>query len=65
MGVIDVGVSALRLVDNKAVLYFDAPSQSEALNWFRGKQVSSLFPPGEVLTEVVLAINLHIPASKT
>src|SRR6267154_803196 len=28
---------ALRLVDNKAILYFDAPSPSDALNWFRGK----------------------------
>jgi hypothetical protein len=28
---------ALRLVDNKAVLYFDAPSTSDALNWYRGK----------------------------
>jgi len=27
--------NALRLVDNKAILYFDAPSPSEALNWFR------------------------------
>jgi hypothetical protein len=26
----------LRLVDNKAILYFDAPSASDALNWFRG-----------------------------
>lgn len=36
-GVIDVLVPALRLVDNKAVLYFDAPTPSEALNWYRGK----------------------------
>lgn len=27
--------NALRLVDNKAVLYFDAPTPSEALNWYR------------------------------
>lgn len=27
--------NALRLVDNKAILYFDAPSPSDALNWFR------------------------------
>lgn len=27
---------ALRIVDNKAILYFDAPSSSDALNWFRG-----------------------------
>ncbi|KAF9036417.1 hypothetical protein BDZ89DRAFT_1100599 [Hymenopellis radicata] len=27
--------NALRLVDNKAILYFDAPSSSDALNWFR------------------------------
>jgi len=27
---------ALRLVDNKAILYFDAPSASAALNWYRG-----------------------------
>jgi hypothetical protein len=29
-------VVALRLVDNKAILYFDAPSPSDALNWYRG-----------------------------
>ncbi|CCM01936.1 uncharacterized protein FIBRA_04009 [Fibroporia radiculosa] len=28
--------NALRLVDNKAILYFDAPSTSDALTWFRG-----------------------------
>ena len=28
---------ALRLVDNKAILYFDAPSTSDALTWFRGE----------------------------
>ncbi|KAH0838462.1 hypothetical protein J3R83DRAFT_6774 [Lanmaoa asiatica] len=27
--------NALRIVDNKAILYFEAPSPSEALNWFR------------------------------
>ncbi|KIK47370.1 hypothetical protein CY34DRAFT_9078 [Suillus luteus UH-Slu-Lm8-n1] len=27
--------TVLRLVDNKAILYFDAPSPSDALNWFR------------------------------
>ncbi|KAG1715632.1 hypothetical protein ID866_1514 [Astraeus odoratus] len=27
--------NALRIVDNKAILYFDAPSPSEALTWFR------------------------------
>ncbi|KAI0704872.1 hypothetical protein BC835DRAFT_1315493 [Cytidiella melzeri] len=27
--------NALRLVDNKAILYFDAPSTSDALTWFR------------------------------
>ncbi|KAF9651906.1 hypothetical protein BDM02DRAFT_3090128 [Thelephora ganbajun] len=27
--------NALRLVDNKAILYFDAPTPSEALNWYR------------------------------
>ncbi|CAL1695962.1 unnamed protein product [Somion occarium] len=27
--------NALRLVDNKAILYFDVPSNSEALTWFR------------------------------
>jgi hypothetical protein len=29
-------VVALRLVDNKAILYFDAPTPSDALNWYRG-----------------------------
>ncbi|KAI6133216.1 hypothetical protein EDD16DRAFT_11590 [Pisolithus croceorrhizus] len=28
--------NALRIVDNKAILYFDAPSPSDALKWFRG-----------------------------
>ncbi|KAF9569751.1 hypothetical protein CPC08DRAFT_623368 [Agrocybe pediades] len=27
--------NSLRLVDNKAILYFDAPSPSHALNWYR------------------------------
>ncbi|KAG2350574.1 hypothetical protein BDR05DRAFT_954675 [Suillus weaverae] len=27
--------TVLRLVDNKAILYFEAPSPSDALNWFR------------------------------
>ncbi|PFH54653.1 hypothetical protein AMATHDRAFT_134378 [Amanita thiersii Skay4041] len=27
--------NVLRLVDNKAILYFDAPSPSDALNWYR------------------------------
>ncbi|KAH7924879.1 hypothetical protein BV22DRAFT_1012330 [Leucogyrophana mollusca] len=27
--------NALRLVDNKAILYFDAPTPSDALNWYR------------------------------
>ncbi|KAF9480056.1 hypothetical protein BDN70DRAFT_857500 [Pholiota conissans] len=27
--------NALRLVDNKAILYFDAPTPSAALNWYR------------------------------
>ncbi|KAF8140081.1 hypothetical protein EV363DRAFT_326100 [Boletus edulis] len=30
--------NALRIVDNKAILYFDAPSPSEALTWFRGNE---------------------------
>ncbi|KAF8516103.1 hypothetical protein BU17DRAFT_51020 [Hysterangium stoloniferum] len=30
-----VQASALRVVDNKAILYFDAPSTSEALTWCR------------------------------
>lgn len=50
---IDVRCSALRLVDNKAVLYFDAPTPSEALNWYRGKRVSSPFSLGEALTSVI------------
>ena len=29
-------MTALRIVDNKAVLYFEAPSTSDALTWFRG-----------------------------
>ncbi|KAF7354911.1 DH domain-containing protein [Mycena sanguinolenta] len=30
-----VDENALRLVDNEAILYFDAPSPSDALNWYR------------------------------
>ncbi|KAH9944438.1 uncharacterized protein BXZ73DRAFT_87334 [Epithele typhae] len=30
-----VHASTLRLVDNKAILYFDAPSTTDALTWFR------------------------------
>jgi hypothetical protein len=33
---------ALRLVDNKAILYFDAPTPSDALNWFRGESLLPL-----------------------
>ena len=32
--------AALRIVDNKAILYFEAPTTSDALTWFRGT-----FPP--------------------
>lgn len=35
-------LSALRLVDNKAILYFDTPSTSDALNWFRGTLYAAL-----------------------
>lgn len=31
------GLVALRLVDNKAILYFDLPSSTEAMTWSRGK----------------------------
>ncbi|CDO75268.1 hypothetical protein BN946_scf184967.g21 [Trametes cinnabarina] len=41
--------NTLRIVDNKAILYFDAPSTSDALTWYRA---------------ACTAINLHIPASK-
>ena len=51
--VTDVPVPALRLVDNKAVLYFDAPTPSEALNWYRGKHVSYHFYVDLVLTRVL------------
>ncbi|KAI0078939.1 hypothetical protein K474DRAFT_786929 [Panus rudis PR-1116 ss-1] len=33
--------NTLRLVDNKAILYFDVPSTSEALTWFRGMFANS------------------------
>jgi len=36
-------VVALRLVDNKAILYFDAPSSSDALNWYRGSLMFLFF----------------------
>lgn len=41
--------AALRLVDNKAILYFEAPSTSDALTWFRGTQ-SSIISVDCVLT---------------
>ncbi|KAH8102604.1 hypothetical protein BXZ70DRAFT_890519 [Cristinia sonorae] len=31
--------NALRLVDNKAILYFEAPSTSDAVTWYRGMRV--------------------------
>lgn len=37
-------VLALRLVDNKAILYFDVPSTTEALTWFRGMFTSRHCP---------------------
>lgn len=55
----------LRLVDNKAILYFDAPSASDALNWFRGMHMYSTSARFTKLTVFFVAINLHIPASKT
>jgi len=57
---------ALRLVDNKAILYFDAPTPSDALNWYRGMSFLLQFVC-KVLTpfSILLAINLHIPASKS
>jgi hypothetical protein len=33
----DLSFPVLRIVDNKAVLYFEASSTSIALNWFRGR----------------------------
>lgn len=52
----------LRLVDNKAILYFDAPSPSDALNWFRGKY--NYTPRVLFWLTVYPAINLHIPSAK-
>jgi hypothetical protein len=56
---------ALRLVDNKAILYFDAPSPSDALNWYRGELVRDGLLQLKSDIHPSLAINLHIPASKT
>jgi hypothetical protein len=56
--------NVLRIVDNKAVLYFSTPSAAEALNWYRGW----LGPPKRRVTlanEPCAAINIHIPSSKT
>ena len=58
-----LGDIALRLVDNKAILYFDAPSPSDALNWYRGELVH--FKIHRNAHHLYTAINLHIPASKT
>lgn len=35
-----VPVLVLRLVDNKAILYFETPTTTDALNWFRGSAFS-------------------------
>lgn len=40
----DFSLVAIRVVDNKAILYFDAPSTSEALTWCRGSLFHSLLP---------------------
>jgi hypothetical protein len=56
--------NVLRIVDNKAVLYFSTPSAAEALNWYRGQ----LGPPKRRVTladQTYAAINIHIPSSKT
>lgn len=57
-----LGASVLRLVDNKAILYFDVPSPSDALSWYRGELVHFKIHTD---THLYIAINLHIPASKT
>jgi hypothetical protein len=57
-------LEVLRIVDNKAVLYFDAPTASKALEWYRGQ---SCLPhaQGNYLCIHHIAININIPASKT
>ena len=64
----DRATLALRLVDNKAILYFDAPSTSDALTWFRGErscESRSISGRGLMCARAPpAAINLHIPASK-
>lgn len=58
--------TALRLVDNKAILYFDAPSPSAALNWYRGAPPPLIGGDASAHSHSYFtAINLHIPASKT
>jgi hypothetical protein len=56
--------TALRLVDNKAILYFDAPSPSDALNWYRGITLQQSSFLASYLNNFLSAINLHIPDSK-
>jgi hypothetical protein len=56
--------TALRLVDNKAILYFDAPSPSDALNWYRGIVIQQSPLSAPYLNDFHSAINLHIPDSK-
>jgi len=59
----DHSSTVLRIVDNKAILYFEASSTSVALNWFRGMFPSlSLVRRGDDF--FFIAINLHIPTSK-
>lgn len=57
--------SALRLVDNRAILYFDMASTSDALTWSRGACdvkpfLVDLFTDNASLS----AINMHIPTSR-
>ena len=57
--------TVLRLVDNKAILYFEATSTSDALTWFRGESMPcDPCRPDNAETRIHAAINLHIPSSK-
>jgi hypothetical protein len=57
-----VNGNGLRIVDNKAILYFNTQSTSEALTWQRGE--SNSLSLGDCLLIEFAAINLHIPHSQ-
>ena len=54
-------LAVLRIVDNKAILYFEASSTSVALNWFRGMFPSLTSPPYDMMTFLQQSIFISQP----